>query len=125
MLTSIRAVRASLFWRVIYLACTILVFLFTVLDVLELDGFDLPSNQYPAKAAIVSVNDLSDAERTYHPKSVEAWQDFTYQLATYQGDQPFLHGTEELRISRLDSSRAHRYRVALPRSSISDPFPSL
>lgn len=125
MLTAIRPPNPSPVWRGIYLTCAILVFLFTVLDVLELDGFDFPSNQYPAKAAIVSVNDLSDSERAYHPKLVEPWEDFAYHLTGYQGDLTLPHGTEELRISRLDSSRLHRYRIALPRSSVTDPFPSV
>jgi hypothetical protein len=108
---------------VIYIACTILVFSYIFFDVLDLDGSELPS--HPAKGAILTVNDLNEIERAYHPKSVEAWQDFTYDLTAYQRDLTSLHGPEELRISPLDASRAHRYRVALPRSSVPDPFRSL
>jgi hypothetical protein len=111
-------------WRVIYIACTVLISSYIFFDVLDLDGSNFGSRQYPVKGNVSLVKDLEEVERSSLPKSLEASEDISHHFTTDRGKLISFRSTEEVRKSRLESTRDHRYRVALPRSSVPDAFPS-
>ena len=120
----LRPNHSQLLWRVIYIACTMLVSSYIFFEVLDLDGSDFPSQRYPVKGAFLRANDLKDVERVYLQKSVEAWEDISQRFTNTQGKFISLDPAQEVRISGLESAREHGYRAALPRSSLPDGSPS-
>ena len=114
----------AVLWRGTYIACTVLVSSYILFEVLDLDGSDFPSQRYPAKGAFLSANDLKDIERVYLPKPLNVWGDASNHFTGNPRELGSFYKTTEPRKSRLDSTRDHGYRVALPRSSIPDAFPS-
>ncbi|HEV8342830.1 MAG TPA: hypothetical protein VGR30_10715 [Candidatus Binatia bacterium] len=121
----LRPHRSPVLWRVIYIACTVLISSYIFCDVLDLDGSDFASRQHPVKGNVLVVKGLEEVECSSLPKSLEASEDISRHFTANQGELTSFYSTEELRKSRLKSTRDHGYRVALPRSSVPDPFPSV
>ena len=117
----LRRHHSPVLWRAIYIACTLLISSYIFFDVLDLDGSDFGSRRYPVKGNVSVENGLEEVERSSLPESSE---DISRHFTADQGELISVRSTKETRKSRLESTRDHGYRVALPRSSVSDPFPS-
>ena len=120
----LRRHHSPLLWRVIYIACTVLISSYIFFDVLDLDGSDFGSRRYPVKGDVPVVKGLEEVERSSLPESLEASQDISRHFIANRRGLISFRSMEEVRKSRRESTRDHGYRVALPRSSVPDPFPS-
>lgn len=120
----LRPNRSSTCWRVIYIACMVLVFSYIFFDVLDLDGSDFLPVRYPLKSCAVVNNVLKEIERSYLQQSTGLWVDRSSLWLDSSADLAPLRYKELFRYPVLDRSRDHGYRVALPRSSPSDSSPS-
>jgi len=114
--------RMSIFWRAIYAVGLVMVFFYISFDVLDLDGSDFRPVRYPMKSVAIVNDTLKEIERSYFPQPMKVCVD---PCALWPGGEvnlvPLCH-REALSFSVRDSSRNRGYRVALPRSSVSDPF---
>jgi hypothetical protein len=109
-------------WRIIYVACTLLVFSYILFDVLDLDGSDFPSARHPLERTVAITEVAKDTEHVYSLDRSQFWVDLL--LLRISGEAVLVRLTRALIFSRLDSARSRSYRVALPRSSTIDPFHS-
>jgi hypothetical protein len=113
--------RISRLSRVIHLACAILVTCYIFFDVLDLDGSDWRFRPPPARSEVLIAKGLAEAEPISQPSWVESWAKLSNCFIDPPEDSAYFGRFELLAISVVESSRHHRYRVALPRSSIPDP----
>jgi hypothetical protein len=123
MLSVYRPLRASRAWRAIYVVCTLLVFSYILFEVLDLDGSSFPLEQYPLDRTAIVAEVAKDTARAYSVERTERWLD----LSTLSPGKPreAMWLTRALTFSSLNFGRTRGYRIALPRSSPSDPFHSL
>ncbi len=112
---------SSLLWRVIYLTCTVAVFLFILFDVLDLDGSNFPSERHSTPNAVVASTDLDEIATFHLPGLAGPWSDILIISLAQSFDSALLRSAKEFRFSLLNSARHHGYRLALPRSSTADP----
>lgn len=124
MLPYLRPKRLTGFWRVIYIACTVIVFSYIFFDVLDLDGSNFPLPLGPVKSSAIVKDVQRDIKRSYLPGMTQLWGHLSALFQDSEVDLIPLDHTEKLGLPRLDSFRGRGYRVALPRSSTSDPSPS-
>lgn len=120
-LRHIRPKESSIFLKLVYITCTVIVFSYIFFEVLDVDGSNFPLRQYPGKSSVVVANALKDIERSYLSGLVELCRDSVPPSMVVQTDSILLHRAGEPGPLVRDSSRYHGYRVALPRSSTSDP----
>lgn len=122
MLASFRSFKTSLLWRAISIVCVMMVFSYVLFEVLDLDGSNFPPRHPTESAAIVS-----DAEaniiRPYLTRLTEPWTDVFSSLPTNQIASVHPHLTRHPVASSFHLPQRFGYRIALPRSSIPDPFP--
>lgn len=115
-------VRSQFLFRVIYAFCAVFVTAYVFFDILDIDGSNRPFNPYAPKGAIVLVGTVAEAETSLLPDLPIQRGSISNDLATYPVVLASFRHNEGLRIAGLSLSRRHRYRVALPRSSVPDPF---
>lgn len=109
-------------FRVINIACAIFVSSYIFLDFLDLDGSKWPLTPHPITSEILVVQGLAEAEPIALPNMVENWEkDSNYFIAPHRVSRDFCASEAPIISARL-SCRLHRYRVALPRSSVPDSF---
>ena len=125
MLSDFRYNHCSTFWRAIYVVCTVLVFSYIFFDVLDLDGSDFPRPRAPVERNVVVAELPKDIKHAYLPDRTELWVDHSVLVPAMSGESVHVPLTGALTFSPLDSARTRGYRIALPRSSPSDPFQSL
>ncbi len=109
--------------RVVYGLCAIFVAAYVFFDILDLDGSDRPWTQRSPKGAIFLVATVAEADTSlwapdfalHHGGVAEAPVAYAVVLSSFRAN-------EGLRIAGLTVFRRHCCRVALPRSSIPDPF---
>ena len=117
-----RSRRFQLLFRVINIACAILVSFYIFFDVLDLDGSNWPLPRHPTKGQVFIVNGLAEAEPISLPKMVESWEKVSSYFTAPCRVLAYFSSAEALKISAIGLSHRHRYRVALPRSSVLDPL---
>ena len=125
MLPDFRPIRSSGFWRAIYIVCMLLVFSYILFDVLDLDGSDFPRPRGPVERNVVVAELPKEIKQAYLPDRTELWVDHSVLVPAMSGESVHVWLTRALTFSPLDSARTRGYRIALPRSSPSDPFHSL
>ncbi len=123
MRSGLKAVHCSKVWRACYILCTLLVSLYILFDVLDLDGSNLPHVNSPVRESVVAVEVTSDMEFVHTSDQAAPWENSTL----VADESPQEHARFEIfeipRSSPLDVARSHRYRASLPRDSITDLFP--
>ena len=125
MLTGFRFNHCSIFWRTIYVVCIAFVFSYIFFDVLDLDGSDFPRPRAPVERNVVVAEVPKEIKQAYLPDKTELWVDNLALVPAISGESVDVRLTRALTFSPLDSARTRGYRIALPRSSPSDPFDSL
>ena len=125
MLPDFRPIHYSRFWRAIYIVCMLLVFSYILFDVLDLDGSDFPRPRAPVERNVVVAEVPKEIKQAYLPDRTELWVDHSVLVPAMPGGSVQVRLTRTLTFSPLDSARTRGYRIALPRSSPSDPFDSL
>jgi|SRR6266852_1659764 len=125
MLPDFRSNHCSTFWRAIYLICTVIVFSYIFFDVLDIDGSDFPLKRHPLERTVIVAEVAKDTVRAYSVERPELWVDLSTLSLAMPCEAMWGRLTRALTFSRLNSIRTRGYRIALPRSSPSDPFPSL
>ena len=125
MLPDFRSKRCSTFWRAIYIASMLLVFSYILFDVLDLDGSDFPRPRAPVERNVVVAEVPKEIKQAYLSERTELWVDHSVLVPAMSGESVQVRPTRTLTFSPLDSARTRGYRIALPRSSPSDPFDSL
>jgi len=125
MLPDFRSNHCSTFWRAIYLICTVIVFSYIFFDVLDIDGSDFPLKRHPLERTVIVAEVAKDTVRAYSVERTEFWVDLSTLSLAMHCEAMWGRLTRALTFSRPNSIRTRGYRIALPRSSPSDPFPSL
>ena len=125
MLTDFRFNHCSIFWRTIYVVCIAFVFSYIFFDVLDLDGSDFPRPRAPVERNVVVAEVPKEIKQAYLPDKTELWVDNLALVPAISGESVDVRLTRALTFSPLGSARTRGYRIALPRSSPSDPFHSL
>jgi hypothetical protein len=115
--------RASKAWRAIYLVSTLLVFSYVLFEVLDLDGSNFPLKQFALERAAVVAEVVKDTVGAYAVEKAALPDHLFTAFFHSPGEAMWIRLTRVLSFSSLKSLRTHRYRIALPRSSPSDPFP--
>ena len=116
--------RRSTLSRVVYVICTAFIVLYILFDVLDLDGSNFPTMRTPVHRTVVIVEVPKVGENVYLPNTTDLWVNVASLLA--ESEYAIHLATLDLWIPLLpDAARARGYRIALPRSSPSDPFQSL
>ena len=125
MLPDFRSSHCSTFWRAIYIVCMFVVFSYILFDVLDLDGSDFPRPRAPVERNVVVAEVPKDIKLVCCLDRTDLWVEQSLLAPAISGEAVSVRLTRLLAFLPLDSPRAHRYRVALPRSSPSDPFESV
>jgi hypothetical protein len=125
MLPDFRPNHCSPFWRAIYTVSMLVVFSYILFDVLDLDGSDFPRPRAPVERNVVIAEVPKDIKIAYCLDGTEFWVEHSLLVPAISGEAASVRLTRLLAFLPLDSARTHGYRVALPRSSPSDPFQSL
>jgi len=108
----------------VYVICTAFIVLYILFDVLDLDGSNFPTMRAPVHRTVVIVEVPKVGENVYLPNTTDLWVNVASLLA--ESEYAIHLATLDLWIPLLpDAARARGYRIALPRSSPSDPFQSL
>jgi len=116
--------RRSTLSRVVYVICTAFIVLYILFDVLDLDGSNFPTMRAPVHRTVVIVEVPKVGENVYLPNTTDLWVN----VASLPAESEYaIHlAALDLWIPLLpDAARDRGYRIALPRSSPSDPFHSL
>lgn len=114
----------SIFRRVVYIVCTVIVFSYIFFDVLDLDGSNFPLPLSPVKSSVIVSDVQKNIQRSYLSGLTELWDHLFALPVDGQTDLVPSDPAKKPKPSVLDSSRDRGYRVALPRSSTSDSSPS-
>jgi hypothetical protein len=123
MLPNFRSDHCSTFWRATYLICTVLVFSYILFDVLDLDGSDFPLQPHPLQRTSIVAEVSKDVKRSHLPDRIEPRVDLVL-FPIISGESLRFRLTKVLTFSPVGFARTRGYRVALPRSSPTDPFHS-
>ncbi len=125
MVLRFRPIHSSILWRATYVVCALAVFSFVLFDILDIDGSDFPSLPIPVERSVVVAEVPSDTQCHDSPEPAELWGNSSLLFLDRSGEYARLEQTKALRFSPLDSSRAHGYRVGLPRDLLPDFSPSV
>lgn len=114
--------RCDFVWRVIYVTCAALVASYVLFNILDLDGSNWRLTPYASEGPVLVANAPSDSE-SYPPLNsplarCRVGSDLMSCTTTSVSFCPIEGST----IGGLSLVRRHRYRIALPRSSIPDPY---
>jgi hypothetical protein len=120
MLPSFRSNQRSSFWRQIYLLCTFLVFSYVSFNLLDLDGSDFPLKRHSLERSVISAEVTEDTEHDYSVERPRLWPGPLMHSQAVPDEAVYIRLTRIRTFSSRDSTRAHGYRVALPRSSPPD-----
>ena len=121
MLPHLTARGASRFFRILSIACLLLVGSYIFFEVLDLDGSNLsrlmtPLEKTAIAAEVVPIMELRDFHEAVIPSGNLAVQI----KGRLEKCNRFLWQAKTFRFSFLDSARGHGYRVGLPRDSVPD-----
>jgi hypothetical protein len=114
--------RRSLWFRVFNIACAIIVSSYLLFDVLDLDG----SQRAPTpagKSEIFIAENVTDINPVFTPILGELKFGIFPEVQSSSEILASVYLARELKFSGLKASRRHR--IALPRSSVSDPSSSV
>ena len=125
MLPDFRSDHCSIFSRAIYVVCMFVVFSYILFDVLDLDGSDFPRPRAPVERNVVVAEVPKDIKLVCCLDRTDLWVEHSLLAPTVSGEGVSVRLTSLSAFLPFDSPRAHRYRIALPRSSPSDPFQSI
>ncbi len=125
MLPDFSTLRATRAWRATYIICTLLVFSYILFEVLDLDGSNFPLNQLPLDRTAIVAEVIKETPRVYLLERAEFWAEFLSLSLGPPREALWARLVRALTFSPLSTVRIRGYRIALPRSSPSDPFPSL
>ncbi len=115
-------VRSRVYFRVVYGLCALFVAAYVFFDILDLDGSDRPWARHSPKGAIFLVTTVSEAETSWLADLPLDHGGIADAVVTYPVVLSSFRANEGLRIAGLTLFRRHCCRVALPRSSVPDPF---
>jgi hypothetical protein len=124
-LPDLRSNYCSPFWRVIYIVCTILVFSYIFFEVLDLDGSDFPLKRHPLERTVIVAEVAKDTEQAYPLGRLELWANVSILASVLPSELARFHIMQVLIFATPVFARSRGYRIALPRSSPSDPFHAL
>lgn len=122
MLASFRSFKSSVLWRAISVVCVMMVCSYIFFEVLDLDGSNFPLRSPLESTAIVSEVEAAIV-RPYFFRLANLWTEVSFSLLTKHVDWVHPGLTENPVTSTFNSFQRCGYRIALPRSSIPDPFP--
>ena len=116
--------RRSALRAVVYTISTAFIVFYILFDVLDLDGSNFPTTRAPVHRTVVIVEVPKVGENVYLQNTTDLWVNVASLLA--ESEYAIHLAALDLWIPLLpDAARRRGYRIALPRSSPSDPFQSL
>jgi len=125
MLPDFRCNHCSALWRVIYIVCAVLVCSYIFFDVLDLDGSDFPLKQHPLERTAIVAEVAKDTVDAYSLAKPETSVNLSVLSQSLAGEATRIRLMRVVVFAPFDSARTRGYRIALPRSSPSDPLYSL
>jgi hypothetical protein len=124
MLGDFRSGHRSIFSQAIYIVSVLIVFSYVFFEVLDLDGSDFPRPHAPVERNVVIAEVPKEIKITYWQHRADLWVAHSVLLPAISSEALWFRLAALLTFSPLNSARARGYRVALPRSSPTDPFHS-
>ena len=116
----------STFKKLTFFASVFFILSYICFDILDLDESNLAAKSHPVRRVIVMAEAETPTEFDHSFQfNVEPFPFFTATVLTHVADILTATQDSEFKSSRLNFQRLHGCRVALPRSSPSDPFQSL
>jgi len=124
MVAYFRSFQPSVLGQLVSIVCVMMVCSYILFEVLDLDGSNfLP--RYPIENAAIVSEAEANVFRPYLTRFTEPWPDVFSSLPTNQIAYVHPHLIRPAVIPSSHLLRRCRSRVALPRSSVPDPFPVL
>ena len=117
--------RSSKAWRVTFLIASLLVFSYLFFEVLDLDGSSFPFRQFSLDRSIIVAEVVNESEAASWAGKILPRADVALLALPVVLDAIREHAVRAARLSGLHAARSHGYRMALPRSSPSDPLQPL
>jgi hypothetical protein len=116
----------STFKKLTFFASVFFILSYICFDILDLDESNLAAKSHPVRRVIVMAEAEAPTEFDHSFQfNVEPFPFFTATVLTHVADSLTATQDRGFASSRLNFQRLRGYRVALPRSSPSDPFQSL
>jgi hypothetical protein len=122
MLASFRSLNSSFFGRALSIICVMMVVSYILFEVLDLDGSNFSPRHPIENTAIVSEAE-ANVVRPYLARFAEPWPDIFSCLPTNEIAYVHPHLIRPPVVPSFHLLQRFGYRIALPRSSIPDPFP--
>lgn len=122
MLSVFRSFKASVLWRAISIVCVMMVFSYIFFEVLDLDGSNFPLRLYPGETIAIVSEVETNAVRPYLARLAEPWTEISFSVLN-PVDRVYPRLIQPPVASPFNFLERRGYRIALPRSSIPDPFP--
>ena len=119
MLASFRSLRSSHLWRVVSIACAIVMISYICFEVLDLDGSNFQT-RYPLENGITVADLETIVVKPYLTRIAEPWTEVSTWLLTDPVDWVHPRLIKELTASRFNFPQHRGYRTALPRSAVPD-----
>jgi hypothetical protein len=123
MLSGFSFIHSSRLWRAACVASVLVVFVYVLFDVLDLDGSNFPRLFTPVERTIIVAFVPSGIELNYSFEESELCGDLSTLLADRSEEYSRPPCPELFRTSPLGMARGHRYRVGLARNSLPDSSP--
>jgi hypothetical protein len=112
--------RRSTLERVTYIICTVFIVFYIIFDILDVDGSDFPTTRAPVQRTVVMI-EVPKFTANVHPADMnDVWVNVIALLLAEPEKTVRREALEVPRPVALNTARVRGYRVALPRSSISD-----
>ena len=114
----------STFKKLTFFASVFFILSYICFDILDLDESNLAAKSHPVRRVIVMAEAPTEFDHSFQ-FNVEPFPFFTATVLTHVADILTARQDRDFKSSRLNFQRLHGYRLALPRSSPSDPFQPL
>jgi hypothetical protein len=124
MLGSCRPNPSSLLWRAVYIVSAVFVFSYILFNVLDLDLSDLPLRPAPIERTAAVIQVPKATEHAFLPYRTDFWVDVSLLVPDISKESLRLQRKGIQRSLNFHSPHTRVYRMALPRSSTEDAFPS-
>ena len=123
MLGCSNAIHRSPLCKTVYTACVFFFLSYVFFDVLDLDGSNFPKLLSPVERSVIAAEEFSDTCLDDSLKPAPLLDKILNSFVHRSGEYLRFKQPLSLRLSPLDSARAHGYRIGLARDSLSDSSP--
>jgi hypothetical protein len=113
--------RSSKAWRAAFLITALLVVSYLFFEVLDLDGSNFPLKQFALERSAIAAELAKESGTFFAAGKTLLHGDFAFLAPPPLLQSLQAHAIQSLHVSHFASARQRGYRIALPRSSPTDP----